>query len=205
MGRGAASADAPVTPAEGFFSLRQAPGRATGAHGAGRKTVRWSRFRNGTTLAILLAGAWLAPAVAAADGQPWLGLGIGGGRFSESGGVAGHVDAGWALGKTFVSARLAAVADFNSCILCQSKGDRVDGALLFGRQWPGGSGLGTVAAGVGYVKGQHLAGSTLGLALETRLMARLGRGLGLGLYGFGNINSKDSFFGVTLAVRFGGI
>ncbi|MGD8897710.1 MAG: hypothetical protein PVJ73_16895 [Acidobacteriota bacterium] len=167
--------------------------------------MRWSQLRNGTTLAILLAGAWLAPAVAAAEGQPWLGFGIGWGGFSQAAGVAGHVDAGWVLGRTFVSARLAGVADELACIFCESKGDRVDVALLLGRQWPRGSELGSIAAGVGYVRGQHLAGSTLGLALETRLMARLGRGFGFGLYGFANINSKDTFFGVTLAVRFGGL
>lgn len=170
----------------------------------GKKTMRWSQIRDGTTLAILLAAAWLAPAFAAAEGRPWLGFGLGGGRFSGAAGVAGHVDAGWALEKTFVSVRLAGVADNLGCIFCESKGDRGDVALLFGHQWPRDSGLGSIAAGVGYVKGQHLAGSTLGLALEARLMARLSRGFGFGLYGFGNINSKDSFFGVTLAVRFGG-
>ena len=119
--------------------------------------------------------------------------------------MAGHVDAGWAFGETFLSARLAGVADTVVCVFCQSKGDRVDTALLLGRQWGWGSGLRSIAIGAGYVRGQHFAGSSVGLALEARLMARLGRGLGVGLYGVANVNSKSSFFGVTLAVRFGGI
>jgi len=28
--------------------------------------------------------------------------------------------------------------------------------------------------------------------------------VGLGVYGFGNVNSQDSFWGATLALRFGG-
>jgi len=170
--------------------------------------MRGKRVRSRTLGALLLAAALLAPTVAGADSTPgtgaWLGLGIGGGQFAGAGGVAGHVDAGWAFGKTFVSARLAGVAD-SICIFCETKGDRVDTALLFGRQWRGGSGLGSIAVGAGYVTGQHFAGSTLGLALEARLMAHVGRGFGFGLYGFANVNSKSSFFGVTLAVRFGGI
>ncbi len=170
--------------------------------------MRGSRVRSWTT-ALLLAGAFLAPTVAGADSTPgtgaWLGLGIGGGHFSDVGGVAGHVDAGWAFGETFLSARLAGVADTVVCVFCQSKGDRVDTALLLGRQWGWGSGLRSIAIGAGYVRGQHFAGSSVGLALEARLMARLGRGLGVGLYGVANVNSKSSFFGVTLAVRFGGI
>lgn len=154
---------------------------------------------------LLAGGTLLAPSVAAAGGKVWAGFGVGGGYFAGGGGLAGHVDAGWLHGKTIVSGRLAAVADFGECILCQTRGDRIDMGLLLGRQWSGASGLGSIAAGIGHVKGQHLPGSTVGLALEARLLGRVGRSVGLGLYGFGNLNAKDSFFGLTLALRFGGM
>jgi hypothetical protein len=156
-------------------------------------------------LVLLVAGILLTPSVAAAGGKVWAGFGVGGGHFAGGGGLAGHVDTGWLQGKTIISGRLAAVADSGECILCETRGDRIEMGLLLGRQWSGASGLGSIAAGIGHVKGQHLQGSTVGLALEARLMGRAGRGVGLGLYGFGNLNSKDSFFGLTLALRLGGI
>jgi len=167
------------------------------------------RMRRGWTwAATAFLCAWLAPVVAGAEDGTWIDFGVGAGRFSGlSGGVtglAGHIAGGWVGGKTVVSARAVAVGDISSCILCQSEGDRVDLGLLLGRQWVGESALFSVGAGIGYLKGQHLPSSTVGLALEARLIGRLSRRVGLGVYGFGNVNSQDSFWGATLALRFGG-
>jgi len=187
---------------------RTAGGGARASRGGPR--YRWPfamevRMKRLPILVLLAAGTLLAPGVAAAGGDVWAGFGVGGGYFAGGGGLAGHVDVGWLHGKNVVSGRIAAVADEGECILCQTRGDRIDMALVLGRQWSGVTGLGSIAAGVGYVKGQNLPGSTLGLALEARAIGRVGRHVGLGLYAFGNVNSKDSFFGLTLALRLGGM
>jgi hypothetical protein len=59
-----------------------------------------------------------------------------------------------------------------------------------------------IAAGVGYAE---TAPGTDGLTVpaEVQLFWRFASYVGIGLYGFGSLNSRDSFGGATLALQFG--
>jgi hypothetical protein len=90
-----------------------------------------------------------------------------------------------------------------------------DIALLYGRS---DKGRASMAVGVGFVERKshqkYILGqptlqpekqTTVGLALEGQLYLPIAGWFGLGLYGFGNINSKASFFGVSVAIRLGNL
>jgi len=173
--------------------------------------VRMSTSRLESLAVLILSSLLIAPvSVEAQSGRsglqgrsPWIGFGIGAGAFSGVGGVAGHVDVGWGFGRAYLAGRLAGVTDSLAC--CEvTEGDRTDAAVLIGLQRVAESGVVAIALGPAYVRGQHLDETTWGLGLEARLVKWGGRGIGPALYVFGNLNSKDSFFGVTLGIRFGG-
>jgi hypothetical protein len=157
-------------------------------------------------LAVLLAA--VAPGTEAAAARPggrspWVGLGLGAGRFSGVGGVAGHVDIGWGFGRTYLAGRLAGVTDGIGC--CEAtEGDRTDAAVMLGLQRVTGSGVTSIGLGPAAVRGQGIGDTSWGLGVEARIVRWGARGIGPGLYAFANINSRSSFFGLTLGIHFGG-
>jgi hypothetical protein len=162
------------------------------------------------TLLVTLLGS-LLPAAALADSgataargrSPWLGFGLGGGGFSGVGGIAGHVDLGWGFGKLYLAGRLAGVTDSLEC--CETtEGDRTDAALLVGLQGVTRSRALSIGVGPASVHGQGLAGRTWGVGFEARLVMWGRRAIGPALYVFANVNSRSSFFGLTVGVHFGG-
>jgi hypothetical protein len=154
-------------------------------------------------LALVLL-SWAGVAGAEPGRSPWIGLGLGGGAFSGASGIAGHVDVGWGLGRTYLAGRLAGVTDSIGC--CETtEGDRTDAAVMLGLQRATRSGVVSIGAGPSSARGQGLGGRSWGLGLEARLVWRGGGRVGPGLYAFANLNSRSSFFGLTLGVHFGGL
>jgi len=165
-----------------------------------------------TSLAVALLAVLLAPGWAASQSvttyttprghSPWLGFGVGGGGYSGVFGLAGHLDVGLGFGRLYTAVRFAGVTESIGC--CEQSSDRTDVAALVGLQRLSSGSVFALAAGPAHARGQNLDGKPWGLGLEARAVSWGRHGIGLQLYGFANLNSDDSFFGLTLGVRFGG-
>ncbi len=127
------------------------------------------------------------------------GLGAGGGGFAATAG------ADYGVGNHLVSLRVAATAELFG-------DDFHDVAILYGRSSRWSRGMLALSTGVALVQGTRCDG-VFGGCRETParfgvpLAARLGlyplRFLGVGVYGFANINSEQPFGGVALTVEVG--
>ena len=158
---------------------------------------------------VLLLLAWLTVA-ASANAQDlvgrdrfWFGAGFGLG--SEEFGV--QLNGSYQFGGNLISVRTAVAAElfddgFN------------DYALLYGRSLvprykryhiSAGTGIALVegCTGDGFLGGCDRAKTVIGLPLELQAFWRPGRWLGLGLYGFANLNQTRSFAGATLGFQLG--
>lgn len=135
----------------------------------------------------------------------WLGVGLGAG--SED--LAAHVNASYQFGANLISLRIATTAGLFDT-------ERTDYALLYGRATRGARDrhLLAIAAGValvdgcggdgdGFLGGCQGQSTVIGLPLEAQASYRPGKLLGIGLYGFANLNRRRSFGGVTLGVQIG--
>ena len=162
---------------------------------------------------LVLAFLALIPglAEAAQDSAPvsrrdtyWLGIGLGAG--SED--LAAQANGSYQFGANLISARIASTAGlFDSEI--------TDYGILYGRATRGARDrhLLSAAAGVSLVDGCDGSGgflggcqdqsAVMGFPLEVQASYRPGKLLGVGLYGFANLNSRRSFGGVTLGVQLG--
>lgn len=133
----------------------------------------------------------------------WVGVGLGVG--SEDAG--GHLNGSYQFGANLISLRAAVTAGLFD--------DGVnDYALLYGRATRGAGDRHHLAAalGVAVVDGCERSGglsncefsrSVIGLPLELQAFWRPGKLVGLGLYGFANLNSTRSFAGLTLGLQLG--
>lgn len=167
------------------------------------RTVRFSS----ALIAVLglLAGtapAQEAPSVTRRDTY-WLGAGLGVG--SED--YGGQLNASYQFGANLISFRVASTAGlfddgFN------------DYALLYGRANRGAEDkhLLSAALGVALVDGCEGGGvfsdcrgvsTKVGLPLEVQAFWRPGKVVGLGLYGFANLNEWHSFAGLTVSLQVG--
>jgi|GEM_PF-988962 len=152
------------------------------------------------------AGAQLASPGGADVLQPrgtraWVSGGVG----FASRGPAGHLAGTYQFGGNLLSVRGAGtIAVF---------GDELwDVGLLYGRAFVSGLVHASASAGVGLVGGQTREGihdegealpTTFGVPIAAELFFRPMPVLGLGLYGFGNVNREESFAGITAAVQLG--
>ena len=133
----------------------------------------------------------------------WMGVGLGVG----SEGAGGHLNGSYQFGANLISLRLAATAGLLD--------DGVnDYALLYGRANRGAADRHLLAAaiGVALVDGCERSGglsscryapTVIGLPLELQAFWRPGKLVGLGLYGFANLNETLSFAGLTLGLQIG--
>jgi hypothetical protein len=157
--------------------------------------------------ASLLAMSTLASASAQNSADPgrdtfWLGAGLGAG--SED--FAGHLHASYQFGAHLISLRNAATAG----VFDDGYGDL---ALLYGRatKASGERYHASVALGIavadgcrgGGLGGCRAVSAAVGLPLETQLFWRPGSLVGLGLYGFADLNPEHSFAGLTLGLQLG--
>jgi hypothetical protein len=133
--------------------------------------------------------------------RAWVSAGIG----FASRGPAGHIAGTYQLGGNLLSARAAGtIAVF---------GDELwDVGLLYGRALVSGLVHASAGAGVGLVGGRTREGihddgealpTTFGVPIAVELFFRPAPVIGLGVYGFGNVNQEESFAGVTAAVQLG--
>ncbi len=77
-----------------------------------------------------------------------------------------------------------------------------DVGALYGRSYKTQYAMISGSAGVAYVGPSEQAG-TIGLPLETQIFWTPTQYFGIGIYGFGNINSKGSFGGALLGLQIG--
>ena len=77
-----------------------------------------------------------------------------------------------------------------------------DVAALYGRSYKTTSAMISLGAGLGYVGPSSSAG-TIGLPLESQIFWTPTEYFGIGVYGFGNLNTKNSFGGALLGIQIG--
>ncbi len=140
--------------------------------------------------------------------------------FSDVSSLGSSVSFSYQFGPHLISLRSAGDLNYTSSLgflfaLTGETSSITDVALLYGRSDKGRASL---AVGVGFVerrsRQKYILGAptlqpekqtTVGLALEGQLFLPISGWFGLGLYGFGNINSKKSFVGLCLAIRVGNL
>jgi hypothetical protein len=134
-------------------------------------------------------------------GRAWVSGGLG----WASRGPAGHLAASYQSGGNLLSARgSGTIAVFGDPLW--------DLGLVYGRRLVSGGVHASLGAGVGAVGGEtresihgdsEPLATTFGVPIEIQLSLRPLPVLGIGLYGFGNVNREESFAGVTAAVQIG--
>jgi hypothetical protein len=77
-----------------------------------------------------------------------------------------------------------------------------DVGVLYGRSYKTQQAMISASAGVGYV-GPSPEFGTIGIPLESQIFWTPTRYFGIGVYGFGNLNTKESFGGALLSLQFG--
>lgn len=127
------------------------------------------------------------------------GLGLGGSGLAVAGSVSVQP------GKHVLSARAILTTD--------SEEDLADLGLLYGRVLSQGRFHTSLGAGLARAYGSHDSGFwdhdgegrklIIGIPLELQLAWRPGRWIGVGVYGFANLNSVQSFGGATLSLQVG--
>jgi len=137
----------------------------------------------------------------------WLGAGLGLG--SED--FGGQLNGSYQFGANVISLRIASTIASTAGLF----GDGfVDYGLLYGRATRGAGEhhLLAIAAGVAVVDGCRGGGifsdcrdvsAVIGLPLEFQASYRPGKLIGIGLYGFANLNRMRSFGGLTLGLQVG--
>lgn len=126
--------------------------------------------------------------------------------------------ASYQKGKHLFSARRAKAIRLESVAFFFPTGDITtveDIAILYGRATQKRGSVASIAAGIGYVQTEIVETkffvapesatkkSTVGLALEAQLFGRIGGIFGLGFYGFANINSQNTFGGISFSIQGG--
>jgi hypothetical protein len=133
----------------------------------------------------------------------WGSAGLG----SGTRGAAGHLGASYQTDGTLLSVRAAGtIAVFDD--------ELWDLGIVFGRSLVTGVVHASVGAGAALVRGARRESihddpepipSTVGLPIEVQLSIRPIPVLGIGLYGFANVNREETFRGVTVAVQLGNL
>jgi hypothetical protein len=136
----------------------------------------------------------------------WINLGLGKGSISQNA-AALSTNATYQFGKNVVTLRAAGTGE----LFGKSVGDY---GLLYGITLKqeqvfisGGVGLayveGTISHGLFSSRPPEKIGPTIGIPVEAQLFWRPFSFLGIGLYGFANLNPEEPFVGATLSFQFG--
>lgn len=120
---------------------------------------------------------------------------FGGGGLSSQGGSVGF-GASHQFRKHIITGRFVRNYDFNDG---GTKG--WDVGALYGRSYKTQFAMISLGAGLGYV-GPSSDG-TVGIPLESQIFWTPTEYFGIGVYGFGNLNTKDSFGGALLGIQIG--
>jgi hypothetical protein len=136
----------------------------------------------------------------------WLNFGIGKGSVGDES-MAIATNFSYQFGKNLVSLRAAGNIDW-------FRKSMSDYGILYGRSLNQSSLFVSVGAGLALVEGSishglfsnkepEKIGPTIGIPFEAQLFWRPTSFLGIGLYGFANLNSEETFYGFTLNLQFG--
>jgi hypothetical protein len=159
----------------------------------------------------------------AKDKSFWLNIGIGPSSFNgysksqnDDPGMAGGIIFSYQTGRNLISTRLIYNAELNLFGFSESIWDF---GVLYGINSKSSRGLASISGGVGIVQGvrkgklikygwlyseyEELAFSTIGIPLEIQLFATPFSHVGIGIYGFANLNREKSFAGAMLCVVIG--
>lgn len=184
-----------------------------------------------TTASLLLyqPGYAQEPAAQPADNEPywWIdfGAGLGGGApktedelFADAYSIAAIASLSYQFKANLLSLRTAQVINMNNFFFFFGTGELSsvrDVAFLYGRVKTSENSRASLAAGIGFARSalqdavffvptsRAKTEKAVGLALETQFCVQPTAFLGIGVNGFGNINSKNSFYGVTLSLQLG--
>lgn len=124
------------------------------------------------------------------------------------GDIAVSLNATYQFGRDLLSARAAGAGD-------PFKDSAWDLGLVYGRTFARGQQLFgqplffSLGAGLAYVEvwpaGRNSAKVTAGLPLEVQVYVRPLRFLGVGIYGFANVNPQQNFLGAALGIQIGNL
>ena len=147
----------------------------------------------------------------------WVNIGLGASSFGISLGINGS----YQIKNNLISFRYIYNEDF--CIIfCDSPPNKIqDLGLLYGLSAKKSKGFASISIGISYVSynirgakisggGGFLSGGTyeelnfyvVGIPIEIQLFST-GENVGIGIYGFANINPESSFFGALLSLQLG--
>jgi hypothetical protein len=122
--------------------------------------------------------------------------GFGGGGFSSEGGSAGF-GLSTQFGSHIISGRFVRNYDFDG-----GGTQSWDAGALYGRSYKTQHAMISGSAGVGYVGPSSKVGK-VGIPLESQIFWTPTHYFGIGIYGFGNLNTKQSFGGALLGIQLG--
>lgn len=128
----------------------------------------------------------------------WVNLGFGVGGINVTGALSGYVGFTYLTGERTISFRIAGCGGVDSI----GAGDI---GLMYGWSRSGERRFMSYGIGIGYVRTNEFAGNdeTVGIPLEIQLFYRPAGFLGLGIYGFANVNLKKLFYGACLCLQVG--
>lgn len=166
-------------------------------------------------LLIVTLTATAAVPAAAQSAQPhtwWVAVGAGRGFFGTETAIGANVSVSYQFGASILSVRSTGTGDILESLF-GSPGDIVgtsDWGVLYGRASTHGHLHRSLAVGIGTARvyravasGDPKASTHFGVPLEGQLFLRLGGVVGFGLYGYGNLNSDQSYGGLSAAIELG--
>ena len=165
-------------------------------------------------LVLTLTGTAIVPAAAQTPPQRtwWVTVGAGRGFFGTETGLGAHVSVSHQFGANLLSLRSSGTGDILETLF-GSPGTVIgtsDWGVLYGRASTHGHLHRSLAVGIGRARvyravasGDPTATTHFGVPLEGQLFARLGGVFGLGLYGYGNLNSDRTYWGLSAAIELG--
>jgi hypothetical protein len=143
----------------------------------------------------------------------WVNMGGGGswvhgGLGEDEGGISGGISLSYQTGSSLFSIRGVENEEFKLDLFGYSgPPEKVwDIGVLYGRVAKASWGLASISGGVGIVGASDDEGITsyrLGIPVESQLFWTPISTMGIGIYGFANLNSKKSFIGALACVQIG--
>ena len=136
-------------------------------------------------------------------GGSWVRSGLG----EDEGGISGGISFSYQTGSNLFSIRGVENEEFKLDLFGYTgPPDKVwDMGVLYGRVAKASWGLASISAGVGLVGISHndISSYHLGIPIESQLFWTPISTLGVGIYGFANLNSEKSFVGALLCLQIG--